>query len=306
MNNVLEVKGVTKKLKKKTIISDITFNIQEGEVFGLVGPNGAGKSTLIKVMLGLYGGMDGNIKINGYDTRENFEKSMEHVGAIIENPEVYDYLTAKKNMELFARMYNDVDKEEISRLLKLVKLDARSNTKVKTFSLGMKQRLGIAISLLSKPKLLILDEPTNGLDPLGIKELRELIKNVSKNENTAVFISSHILSEIELVCDEIAIIDDGKIIEIKTPKNIKVEAEIITVSFVVDNPSKALKLLSDKELEPLVEENKVVVKCMYKHIPIINKSLIENEISVFEITIPSNTLEEEFVKLTSGSKGQIR
>jgi ABC-2 type transport system ATP-binding protein len=306
MKKVLDIQNITKKLGKKTIISDISFSIDESEVFGLVGPNGAGKSTIIKVMLGLYKGNKGTVKINGYDISKDFEKAMEHVGAIIENPECYDYLSAKKNMEIFARMYKDIDSDEIERLLKLVKLDNRKNSKVKTYSLGMKQRLGIAISLLSKPNLLVLDEPTNGLDPLGIKELRELIQNVSKKENMAVFISSHILSEIELVCDRIGIIDNGKLIEIKSPKDIKKTADIISVSFVVDDETKTLKLLSGKELDAVIKDKVIVVNCMYKHIPVINKLLINNGISVYEINISSQTLEDEFVKLTSGSKGQIR
>jgi len=306
MANVLEVKNVTKKIGKKTIIKDINFEIKEGEVFGLVGPNGAGKSTLIKVMLGLYKATEGTTLINGYDIKKDFEKALQEVGAIIENPEAYDYLSAKKNMEIFSRMYGRVDKEKIDQLLKLVKLEDRKNHRVRTFSLGMKQRLGIAISLIPNPKLLILDEPTNGLDPIGIKELRDLIKNVSKEKGTAVLISSHILSEIELVCDRIAIIDNGEIIEIVEPKKVDENIEIIDVGLKVEEPTKTHEFLHSKGITSIIKNDYIFVKCTKKNIPSINKLLLDNGFMVYEIKMMKKSLEDEFVEITKGSKGQLR
>lgn len=306
MTNVLEVKNVTKRIGKKTIIKDINFEIKEGEVFGLVGPNGAGKSTLIKTMLGLYKLTEGTTLINGYDVRKDFENALQEVGAIIENPEAYDYLTAKKNMEIFSRMYGKVDKQQIDELLKLVKLEDRKNHRVRTFSLGMKQRLGIAISLIPNPKLLILDEPTNGLDPIGIKELRDLIKNVSKEKGAAVLISSHILSEIELICDRIAIIDNGEIIEIIEPKKVDENIEIIDVGLKVEDVTKTYEFLLSKGISSIVKDDYIFVKTTKKNIPSINKLLLDNGIMVYEIKMMKKSLEDEFVERTKGSKGQLR
>ena len=306
MTNVLEVKNVTKRIGKKTIIKDINFEIKEGEVFGLVGPNGAGKSTLIKTMLGLYKLTEGTTLINGYDVRKDFENALQEVGAIIENPEAYDYLTAKKNMEIFSRMYGKVDKQQIDELLKLVKLEDRKNHRVRTFSLGMKQRLGIAISLIPNPKLLILDEPTNGLDPIGIKELRDLIKNVSKEKGAAVLISSHILSEIELICDRIAIIDNGEIIEIIEPKKVDENIEIIDVGLKVEDVTKTYEFLLSKGISSIVKDDYIFVKTTKKNIPSINKLLMDNGIMVYEIKMMKKSLEDEFVERTKGSKGQLR
>lgn len=306
MKNVLEVKNVTKRIGKKTIIKDINFEIKEGEVFGLVGPNGAGKSTLIKTMLGLYKPTEGTTIINGYDVIKDFENALQEVGAIIENPEAYDYLTAKKNMEIFSRMYGRVDKQKIDELLKLVKLEDRKNHRVRTFSLGMKQRLGIAISLIPNPKLLILDEPTNGLDPIGIKELRDLIKNVSKENGTAVLISSHILSEIELICDRIAIIDNGEIIEIIEPKKVDENIEIIDVGLKVEDVTKTYEFLLSKGISSIVKDDYIFVKTTKKNIPSINKLLLDNGIMVYEIKMMKKSLEDEFVERTKGSKGQLR
>lgn len=306
MENVLEVKNISKKIGKKMIIQNINFEIKKGEVFGIVGPNGAGKSTLIKTMLGLYKPTEGTTIINGYDVIKDFENALQEVGAIIENPEAYDYLTAKKNMEIFSRMYGRVDKQQIDELLKLVKLEDRKNYRVRTFSLGMKQRLGIAISLIPNPKLLILDEPTNGLDPIGIKELRDLIKNVSKEKGTAVLISSHILSEIELICDRIAIIDNGEIIEIIEPKKVDENIEIIDVGLKVEDVTKTYEFLLSKGISSIVKDDYIFVKTTKKNIPSINKLLLDNGIMVYEIKMMKKSLEDEFVERTKGSKGQLR
>ena len=306
MENVLEVKNISKKIGKKMIIQNINFEIKKGEVFGIVGPNGAGKSTLIKTMLGLYKPTEGTTIINGYDVIKDFENALQEVGAIIENPEAYDYLTATKNMEIFSRMYGKVDKQKIDELLKLVKLEDRKNHRVRTFSLGMKQRLGIAISLIPNPKLLILDEPTNGLDPIGIKELRDLIKNVSKEKGTAVLISSHILSEIELICDRIAIIDNGEIIEIIEPKKVDENIEIIDVGLKVEDVTKTYEFLLSKGISSIVKDDYIFVKTTKKNIPSINKLLLDNGIMVYEIKMMKKSLEDEFVERTKGSKGQLR
>lgn len=256
-------------------------------------------------MLGLYKIDSGNVKIAGYDIKKDFEKAMEEIGAIIENPEMYGYLSGKDNLAIYARMEEGVSDSFQRELIRMVKLGGRINNKVKTYSLGMRQRLGIAQALLSNPKLLILDEPTNGLDPLGIKELRDMLKKISKEKNMAVFISSHILSEIELMCDRIAIIDNGEIIEIKDLHD-KSKEEKQEVLFEVSFKDKASEVLEKLGYNPLIEDEGIKLLVDKEDIPVINKHLVEDDIKVYGISSKHRSLEEEFIEKTKGTKGQIK
>lgn len=304
MKNVLEIKNVSKKIGKRLILDDLSLEVKEGEIFGFVGPNGAGKTTLIKTMLGLYKPNCGSIKIAGFDIKENFEEAMEEIGAIIENPEMYGYLSGKDNLALYARMEKNADQKVQQELVRLVKLEDRINNKVRTYSLGMRQRLGVAQALLSNPKLLVLDEPTNGLDPLGIKELREMLKKISKEKNMAVFISSHILSEIELMCDRIAIIDNGKIIEVKDMHNIQEETSKITIE--IDNVDQAVNILKEQKIKGNTYDNKIELNIEKEKIPKLNKMLVKAGINIYEIRVEHKSLEDEFIEKTKGTKGQIK
>ena len=305
MNNILEIKNISKKIVKKQILNDITFEIKEGEIFGFVGPNGAGKTTLIKTILGLYKQDKGQVTIGGYSLEKNFEKAMSKIGAIIENPEMYDYLSGKNILKIYASISNINDESYINKIIKTVKLENRINNKVKTYSLGMRQRLGLAQALISKPKLLILDEPTNGLDTLGIKELRELLKKISKEDNIAVLISSHILSEIELICDRIAIIDNGSLVEIKDLNNNQ-KQEKLTITLEVKQTKEANDYLNKNGYVSEIENQKLKLELQKEEIPKVNKLLVENNINVYEIKQQEKTLEEEFIEKTQGTKGQIR
>lgn len=218
---VLEVEQLTKIIGKRKILDNVTIKIQKGEIVGFVGPNGAGKSTFIKTVLGLYTPTSGIIKIDGIDIKKSFENAIRKVGAIIENPDMYNSLTGYKNLELFLLLNGIKNKNKIQEVANIVKLGNRIKDKVKTYSLGMKQRLGIAQAIIKEPKLLILDEPTNGLDPLGITELRSIIKKLNVEYGMTILISSHILSELENICDRVIMIDEGKIIEEITLKEIK-------------------------------------------------------------------------------------
>lgn len=210
---VLETKNLSKNFGNKKILKAINMKIYEGDIVGLIGPNGAGKTTFIKTILNLYKEREGEVFICGINIDQDFEKAILNVGCVIENPDLYPHLSGYKNIKIVSLLNNIKDDEYIEKIVKLFKLNARIKDKVKKYSLGMKQRLGIVCALIKKPKLLILDEPTNGLDPLGIKELRDIIKNISENMNVTVLISSHILSEIENICDRIVIIDNGYIID---------------------------------------------------------------------------------------------
>lgn len=210
---ILSVEHVKKKIGRKWIIEDVTFDVREGEIFGFLGPNGAGKTTTIRMLVDLIKPSSGIIKVCGYDVNKQQEKALRYVGSIVENPEVYTYLTGWENLEHFARMQPGIDKNRIQEVVDIVRLDQRIHDKVRTYSLGMRQRLGIAQALLGRPKLLILDEPTNGLDPKGIKELRQFIRELAEG-GLAVFVSSHLLSEIQLLCDRVAIISRGRVLAV--------------------------------------------------------------------------------------------
>ena len=211
-SKVLEVSNLSKSFGKSKVLDNINLTIHEGDIVGLIGPNGAGKTTLIKTILSLYKYDSGNVKICGFDTKKDLENALSKTGSIIENPDMYLHLTGKKNLKITALINDIKDKEYIDEMVKFVGLDDRINDKVKKYSLGMKQRLALANALIKKPKLLILDEPTNGLDPRGIKELRVMLKKISAEQNMSILISSHILSEVENICDRVIIIDKGNIV----------------------------------------------------------------------------------------------
>ena len=216
MTAALRIEHLNKYFGKKQILHDISFETYPGEVFGFLGPNGAGKTTTIKIAVGHLRLDDGDILINGQSIRKNFESAMAQVGGIIENPEFYKYMTGMQNLRQYARMRGNVDEKRINEVVEIVGLKNRINDKVGKYSLGMRQRLGVAQAILHRPKLLILDEPTNGLDPAGIKELRDILKNLAHKENICVIVSSHLMSEMELMCDRVGIIANGKLTGVHT------------------------------------------------------------------------------------------
>ena len=296
--SVLEVKNISKSFGNKKVLNDVSFSVNEGEILGFIGPNGAGKTTTIKIILRLQSLDSGEVIINGYSIANNFSKAIERVGAIVENPDSYMYLSGRKNLELIANMYNNISKERIDEVIKLVGLENRIEDKVSKYSLGMRQRLGIAIALLNKPNLLILDEPTNGLDPEGIKELRDLLKNLSKKEKTSVLISSHNLSELESFCTDICIIQNGTILDRDNIKKFKKNQNTEYI-FEVDDAQKASKiiddvtLINDKSFSVFIEKEKV---------PKIIKKLIDHNIDIYEVKLRELTLEEAFLNKTGGNK----
>jgi len=239
VKNIVQIKNVTKKIGKKVIIDDLTFDVHSGEVFGFLGPNGAGKTTTIKMILGLMSITKGEIYIEGSNVEKDFEKAIARVGGIIENPDLYKYLTGYQNLVHFWRMYPDVKRERIDEVIKIVGLDKRIHDKIKTYSLGMRQRLGVAQALINSPKLLVLDEPTNGLDPAGIHELRTHLRTLAKEENVAIMVSSHLLSEMELMCDRVGIIQNGKLVGIQDMREMLDDVDDSVISLIVTPIEKA-------------------------------------------------------------------
>lgn len=293
---VLKCVDVYKKIGKKEIIKGVSFEINEGEILGFIGPNGAGKTTTIKLILGLQKMLKGTININGYNIEKNFEKAIERVGTIVENPDLYMYLSGYDNLKLIANLYKGIDKKRIDEVVKLVGLEKRINDKVSKYSLGMRQRLGIAAAILHKPNLLILDEPTNGLDPEGIKQVRDLIVRLAKEEKMSVMISSHNLSEIENVCNKICIIKNGQIVEQKSIEEIKKEVSKGEYIIEVDLLKKAKELF-----ECQINDNKIIVEANKEEVPELVKKLVQNDIKVYSVTENVSSLEEAFLKKTGGN-----
>ncbi|GGI16017.1 ABC transporter ATP-binding protein [Gottfriedia solisilvae] len=301
MNKVLKVENVSKIIKGKVLVDQISFEVNEGEVFGFLGPNGAGKTTTIRMLVGLISPTKGKIEVAGYQVKTHFKKAMEEIGCIVENPELYGYLTGWENLVQFARMLQITDELKINEVVKLVKLDERIHEKVRNYSLGMKQRLGIAQALLGDPKLLILDEPTNGLDPAGIRELREFIHMLVKQHNISVFISSHLLSEIEMICDRVGIINKGKMVRVSTVKEL-VEEAAERVEWKVSPLSSAQELLTkDSSIQDLVQKDDVI-QCRMSPEKIHDYiQLFMNEsIQVNGVRTMSVTLEDLFMEMTGG------
>ena len=295
---VLKCEGLHKSISKKEIIKGISFDIKEGEILGFIGPNGAGKTTTIKLIIGLQHFSEGKIEINGFDIKKDFEKAIQKVGTIVENPDLYMYMTGYNNLKLVANLYEDIDKKRIEEVTKLVGLENRINDKVSKYSLGMRQRLGIAQAILHKPNLLILDEPTNGLDPEGIKQIRDLIAKLAKEENMAIMISSHNLAEIENVCNKICIIQNGKIVEQSNIEKVKKEASNGEYIIEVDDIDKLKEILGADVKE---ENGKVVITSTREEIPDVIKKVVDNNIKIYSVTENILSLEEAFLKKTGGN-----
>lgn len=209
---ILKCTKLKKQIKSKILVDDISFSINKGDVVGFIGPNGAGKSTIIKLILGLMKLSSGNVEINGYDIEKNFVKAIEKVGAIVENPDLYMYLSGYDNLKITANYYKNISQNRIEDVIKIIGLEKQIKDKVSTYSLGMKQRLAIGEAIINQPELLILDEPTNGLDPQGVIEIRNIIRYLAKTENVTFIVCSHILSEVQNLCNRISIINNGEIL----------------------------------------------------------------------------------------------
>jgi ABC-2 type transport system ATP-binding protein len=300
LESILELRNVTKVIKGRTIIDDISFEVNKGEVFGFLGPNGAGKTTTIRMIVGLMGITSGDIIINGSSIKTNFEDAVKNIGAIVENPEMYKFLTGYQNLIHYARMANGISKEKINEVVKLVGLTDRIHDKVKTYSLGMRQRLGLAQCLLHDPDLLILDEPTNGLDPAGIREIRDYLRQLAREKNMAVIVSSHLLSEMEMMCDRIGIIQNGKLVDVQRTREF-VHGSEVSYEFEVVPSDRALSIITANypEVHVTKSRNGITVELAKEEIPEAVKLFVEAGIQVFGIRETSKTLEDRFLEVTS-------
>jgi ABC-2 type transport system ATP-binding protein len=296
MNPVLLLDNVSKRIKNKEIVKGISFSITEGEVLGFLGPNGAGKSTTLRMIVGLSSPTSGKILIDNHDITKDYVNAMSQVGCIIEGPDMYNYLSGLENLKMLGSMNKNVTSDDINKAIQLVGMQNRINDKVSTYSLGMKQRLGLAQALIHKPKLLILDEPTNGLDPSGINEFRNIIKNLAKKENIAVLISSHLISEVELMCDKVAIVKNGTLIKYSKVSELINEQEVF---FVLNNNEKGLEFLKNNwNIDGFLKDGRIEAKVDLSKLEEINLSLIKEGLKIKFVNTKHKTLEDLFLSLT--------
>ena len=294
--NILAVKNMTKKYGKIELLKDININLVAGDIMALIGPNGSGKTTIMKIILGLQKLNSGKIIINGYDVEKDFIKAINGVGALIEYPDFYTYISGYQNLKLMANIYPKIDDRQINDVLELVDLSVSKDQKVGKYSLGMKQRLGIARAIINKPKLLILDEPTNGLDPKGIKELRLLLQKLAKT-GVAILISSHNLLELECFCNKVCILKNGSALTIENLKTTKYNTP--QYKFIVSNVSslnlKSSKIISKFDNYFIFEGNKHDVAAMVRYI-------VANNIEIYRIELMKKSLEDTYLALTGVCK----
>lgn len=294
----LSVQGLRKVIGKREIIQGLDFELKRGEVFGFLGPNGAGKTTTIRMLVGLIKPTAGFIRICGYDIDKQFPEAMRNLGCIVENPELYSYLSGWSNLQYFARMMDGIDEARMTDVVELVGLSARIHDKVKTYSLGMRQRLGIAQALLGSPRVLILDEPTNGLDPSGIREMREFIRYLAEKEGLSVLVSSHLLSEIQLMCDRVAIISKGKVVQVGTVQSLLAQQE--RVNWRLSPVSEGIRVLQELTGPVQMDGDTVTTPYIEQEVGQWNQALVEAGVTVTEMSRKLPSLEDLFIELTGG------
>lgn len=296
---VLDVSNVTKTFGSRVAVNNVSFTIKEGEIFGFLGPNGAGKTTTMKMICGLTSITKGQIRICNYDMPKDAEKALSYIGALIENPLMYPNMTGMDNLKYYASLYKNISKKDIIKYSRVVGLEQRLNDKLKTYSLGMKQRLGIAQALLHSPKLLVLDEPLSGLDPNGVKEMRDFLKTLAREYKIAILISSHMLSDMEQICDTIGIINNGQLLEIRSITSLRESIDgAKRIQIKVDYPNFAGKIIvNELQINADIAGNRVLAYTTEDRISDITQKLVGYGISIFGIDVVSKSLEQIFLEI---------
>lgn len=294
------LENVYKSFGSRNILSDISLTVKEGEVFGFLGPNGAGKTTTIKMILGLLSIDSGRISVLGYDVEERFEDAMKHISGIVENPDMYGHLSGYDNLLIHARACG-APKERIDEVVQMVGMQMRIMDKFKSYSLGMKQRLGLAQALLHNPKVMILDEPTNGLDPAGIKEFRDLLKYLAHTQGLTVFISSHILQEMQQMCDTVCIINGGHIIRTGSVQELTKSASGL-YRYRFRPLDKAVALLQENAADRIagITEDYIDLRIREEEIDMLNRRMMENDVAIYGLSPVEISLEQSFIEITGG------
>lgn len=301
---ILSVEHIGKSFGRKKVINDVTFSLSPGEVFGFLGPNGAGKTTLIRIILGLVRPNQGAVSINGFDTRKSFKQAISHTGAVVEIPRFYLYLSGYQNLSLIRNLHPGTPKKKIEEVLEIVGLGVRGFDKVGTYSLGMKQRLGLARAIINDPKIVFLDEPMNGLDPQGMYDIRALIKRLQRESGITFFITSHLLHEVEQVCDTIAVLKEG---EILTQGNIHelLASESETVVIHTPESEKAAAALNGVSYVRSFDilPGKLLVHIDRKTSADLTRLLVSQNFEIQYVIPQKHSLEEFFIKMAHGGEG---
>lgn len=303
---VLEMQAVSKIIKGRAIVDKLSFAIRRGEIVGLLGPNGAGKTTTIRMMTGLIRMSSGDVLVHGHSIRNNFKQAIPHIGAIIENPEFYPHMSGYDNLLQYLRMSDGTDLSRIDEVVELVGLQEAMDKKVKAYSLGMRQRLGIAQALLHSPKLLILDEPTNGLDPAGIREMRDYMRRIAEAEGIAILISSHMLAEIEQICHRAVVIQNGRLVTVTQIAEAPEARSEVSLAIRVDQVEAALRIAGKHEQVKVTgtdeAHSELHVQLPDGAVPGLVAALSEAKVGVYRITENRQSLEEDFLKWTGGNR----
>ncbi len=309
---ILECHDLHKKFGKKEILKGVSLEAEAGDILGFIGPNGAGKTTTIKLILGLQSITSGTVKINGYDVEKDFTKAIKGVGTIVENPDLYMYMSGYDNLKMIANLYDGITKERIDEVIKLVGLENRIHDRVSKYSLGMRQRLGVAQAILHKPNLLVLDEPTNGLDPEGIKQVKDLLVMLAKKEKMAILISSHNLLELESFCTKVTIIKNGEVVETSTMEEAKKVDATSVYHFIVDDADKMMAVMTgensaneeitfDTDKVEKIDSENVKISVDRSGVPAIVESLVHGGVKVYGVYSEEVSLEDAFLKKTGGN-----
>jgi len=298
---ILEVSNLSKSFNGKEVIKNLSFKVLTGDIFGFLGPNGAGKTTTIRMILRLIASDSGSVTINGHDIGRDFNRAIKEVGAIVEIPKFFSYLSGYDNLRLIAKLHPELSKDRIAEVLDIVGLTQRSRDKVKTYSLGMKQRLGLAMALLNRPKLVFLDEPTNGLDPKGIIDMRAMISQLALEQDITFFITTHQLNEVEQICNQVAILKEGELIEQGSVKEL-LNKDNEYVEVFTEEHEKSLGLLNDLEFVKSAQSSKygVQVELEKGYSGDLIHFLISQNIKVNYVTPKNQSLEQFFIELTEG------
>jgi ABC-2 type transport system ATP-binding protein len=301
MNEVLKINDVTKVYGKQTVLDKVNLSLQQGEIMGLIGPNGAGKTTLMKIITKLVKKYDGDVYIKNENIKNNKRHDSKQIGCVIETPGFYPELTGYENLLFFAEISGLKDKNEINEIVKKLGIESYVNKKAKNYSLGMKQRLGVAQAVLTYPSILILDEPTNGLDPAIVPELRKFIKYIAQEKHTAVLISSHILSEIELMCDKVAFIQEGKIIKVESLK--KSENDTAIIAFVTSKIEELKRFFNSKSIDyKILGEDKLHAQLKPKELENLVSSIGKENIPLRGVFEVKESLEQKYLKTMGDEK----
>jgi len=299
---IIEAKGLTKKYGEQYAVKNVNIHVKKNTIYGLLGRNGAGKTTIMKMMLGITRPTSGEIKIFGKDIRNNEKEILPRIGNLIEKPGFYPNLTGTENLKIFAELRGVPQRDAIEKALALVSLPYKDKKLYGEYSLGMKQRLGIALAILHDPELLILDEPINGLDPIGIVEMRKLLRNLCDKKGKTIIISSHILSEIQLISDDIGIIDNGVLIEELSLSDLKAKIRK-SIGFIVSDTSKATTILETKfniRNYEVSSDKKIFIYDLTYDISLLIRAFVNNDIYVYDAHIYENNLEDYFKEVTGG------